>query len=70
MAVSALRMYSSLGGATMTEFMFIPILAGWFVSQLNDKPSYHREADRKYSVSPLFGQPRATLLREAQKPRS
>lgn len=54
----------------MTEVIIVPILAGWMVSQDAVKPNYLREADRKYSVSPLFGQPRLTLLREAQKPSS
>jgi len=48
--------------------LIVPILAGWIANLPDKKPNYLREADRKYSVSPLFGQARQTLLREGQKP--
>jgi hypothetical protein len=54
----------------MNEVMIVPILTAWFVNQADKKPNYLREADRKFSVSPLFGHPRQTLLRQTQKPRS
>jgi ATP/ADP translocase len=43
-------------------------IAVWFVNRNGGKPNYLLRVARKYSVSPLFGQSRLTLLRALQKP--
>jgi hypothetical protein len=53
--------------------VFVPFFAAfiviWFGFRHGTKRNYLLRSARKYSVSPLFGQSRLTLLREAQKPR-
>jgi hypothetical protein len=47
---------------------FVLFIAGWFVNRNGKKRNYLLRVARKYSVSPLFGQSRLTLLRELRKP--
>ena len=51
--------------------IWVPILVAifmvLFVRKSPPKEHYLKRVARKYSVSPLFGQPRQTLLREVQK---
>ena len=47
---------------------FASFIAVWFVYRHGRKRNYLLRSARKYSVSPLFGQSRLTLLRELQKP--
>ena len=50
--------------------LFVLFIALWYMNRNDRKPNYLRRVARKYSVSPLFGKSRLTLLREAQKLRS
>ena len=47
---------------------FALFIAVWFVDRNGRKPNYLLRVARKYSVSPLFGHSRLTLLRALQKP--
>jgi ATP/ADP translocase len=49
---------------------FALFIAVWFVNRNGRKRNYLVRVARKYSVSPLFGQSRLTLLRAQQKPPS
>ncbi len=49
--------------------LFVLFVAVWFVNRNGRKRNYLQRVARKYSVSPLFGQSRLTLLRELQKHR-
>jgi hypothetical protein len=47
---------------------FASFIGVWFVNRNGRKRNYLLRVARKYSVSPLFGQSRLTLLRALQKP--
>ncbi len=49
---------------------FASFIAIWFVNRRRRERTYLSRVARKYSISPLFGHSRMTLLREAQKPHS
>ena len=59
----------ALGMAFVCVFpaLFASFIAVWFVNRNGRKRNYLLRVASKYSVSPLFGQSRLTLLREAQK---
>lgn len=64
----------TLIGALVAMFLgaivlfFVLFVAIWSVNRHGRRRSYLLRVGPKYSISPLFGQPRSTLLREVQKP--
>jgi hypothetical protein len=68
---NAMAVIEALGMAFVYVFpsLFVLFIAIWFMNRHGRKRNYLLRSARKYSISPLFGQARLTLLREAQKSR-